>query len=352
MRNSTFRSVEEPALDDAAFASRFARWLTVQRGVEVVVDEIEHPTVGYSSVTTMVRARWQHDGHAEDAHLVVRMPPTPAGTFADYDLSVQHAAQLAAAAAGVPIAAPLHTETDAAWLGAPFTVMPRVDGHIIGEAHPFDEWLVGLGSVGQAELHDHVLETLVAIHGADPAHAVASGVPVRDDAAELAYWADYLEWSAGGDPIAELIDGLAWCRAHAPQRRDRPQALRWGDVRLGNVVFGDDLRPRAVLDWDMTAIGAPEHDVAWFTMLDSVISTLGGRRVEGFPGRDGVIARYEEVARRPLVALDWYETFALVRSTAILDRIGRLMRAAGESPSMPVEGSPLLDILCERTSGP
>src|SRR4051794_39345081 len=156
MRNSTFWLVSRvPTLDDAAFASRFARWLAVQRGVEVVVDEIEHPSVGYSSVTTMVRARWEHDGQIEDVHLVVRMPPTPAGTFADYDLSVQHAAQLAAAAAGVPIAAPLHTETDAAWLGAPFTVMPRVDGHIIGEAHPFDEWLVGLRPGGPSAVSEN-----------------------------------------------------------------------------------------------------------------------------------------------------------------------------------------------------
>ena len=49
------------------------------------------------------------------------MPPSPAGTFADYDLSVQHTAQLTAAAGGVPIAEPLQTETDQAWLGAPFT---------------------------------------------------------------------------------------------------------------------------------------------------------------------------------------------------------------------------------------
>ena len=338
------------APDDVVFAKRFADWLTAGHGVEVVVDEVEHPSVGYSSVTTMVRARWEYDGHAEEAHLVVRMPPSPTGTFADYNLSVQHAAQLAAAAGGVPIAAPLQTETDPAWLGAPFTVMPRVAGHIIGEAHPFDPWLVGLGPVDQGKLHDHLLETLVAIHGADTAQAVASGVPVRDDAAELAYWDDYLHWSASGDPVPELVDALAWCRDHAPQR-DPHRALRWGDVRLGNIVFGDDLRPRAILDWDMAAIGAPEHDVAWFTMLDFVISTFAGRRVEGFPGRDGLVARYEDLAGRALLHLDWYETFALVRSTSILARIGYLMRAAGQAPTMPVEGSPLLDLVRERTAG-
>jgi aminoglycoside phosphotransferase (APT) family kinase protein len=114
-------------------------------------------------------------------------------------------------------------------------------------------------------------------------------------------------------------------------------------------VFGEDLKPRAILDWDMAAIGAPEHDVAWFTMLDSVITTFAGRRVDGFPDRDGLIARYEELACRSLERLEWYETFALVRSTAILARIGYLTRDAGLAPTMPVEGSPLLDLLAERT---
>ncbi len=338
-------------ITDAEFARGLAQWLAARNDAEVVVSDVEHPSVGYSSVTRMVRARFERAGGVEEARLVVRMPPTPAGTFEDYDLTVQHAAQLAAADAGVPIAAPLQTETDLAWLGTPFTVMPRVDGRIIGEAPPFDAWLVSLGETGQAELHEHLLQTLVTIHGASVDQAAASGVPVRDDEAELAYWEHYLEWSSGGDPVPELVDALAWCRTHAPRHANATRALRWGDVRLGNIVFGDDLRPRAVLDWDMAAIGAPEHDVAWFTMLDFVIATVAGQRVKGFPERNGLISRYEELARRSLVDFDWYETFALVRSTAILARIGYLMRADGQEPTMPVEGSVLLDILRERTRG-
>ena len=45
------------------------------------------------------------------------------------------------------------------------------------------------------------------------------------------------------------------------RRPSRAPVLLWGDVRLGNVIFGDDLAPIAVLDWDMASIGAPEHDI-------------------------------------------------------------------------------------------
>ena len=118
----------------------------------------------------------------------------------------------------------------------------------------------------------------------DTIGAIVRSVPVRDNAAELDYWDSYLRWSTDGAPVAALVDALEWCRRQEPVRTD-PLDLRlcWGDVRLGNIVFGDDLRPLAMLDWDMAVVGAPEHDVAWCTALDFDDATFSGRRVDGFP---------------------------------------------------------------------
>lgn len=341
----------DPRRDDARLADGLTRWLAAHRGMRgVVVDHLERPSVGYSAHTVLFRARWEDDGPVTE-HLVLRMAPTVAGLFPDYDLGVQHAAQQAAAAAGVPTAAPLALEVDPAWLGAPFLVMPRVDGHIIGEAPAFDPWVDALEASGQAELHEGFLAALARIHGAATGPAIAGGVPVRDDAAELAYWDEYLQWSSDGAPLAPLTEALDWCRSHAPVRTERvPPVLCWGDVRLGNLVFGDDLRLHAVLDWDMTVIGAREHDLAWYTALTTTMTTLLGRSVEGFPDRDGTIGRYEATTGHALHDFDWYEAFALVRSTAIMTRIGLLARAAGEEPAMPIEDNPILDILRARTT--
>jgi aminoglycoside phosphotransferase (APT) family kinase protein len=336
-------------LDDAQLADGIARWLAQQHGIDdVVVDEVEHPSVGYSSFTTLLRARWTRDGPTTE-HLVVRMAPASTGTFPDYDLVAQHAAQQAAADAGVPIAAPLVTEADPSFLGAPFIVMPRVEGHIVGEAPPFDRWLLSLGSAGQAELHDNFLATLGQIHGAATARAVAGGVPVRDNGSELDYWDRYLRRSAAGAPVRGLVDAVDWCRRHEPLPTDPlDPGLCWGDVRLGNIVFGDDLRPLAVLDWDMAVIGAPEHDLAWFTVLDATMQVLSGRRVDGFPNRDGTIDRYQQLTGRELRDLEWYETFALLRSTAIMTRISILARDSGREPVMRIDDNPLLDLLRDR----
>lgn len=332
-------------------ADGLARWLADRRGVgRVVVDELERPSAGYSALTILFRARWEADGSAPE-HLVLRMAPPEAGLFPVYDLGVQQVAQVAAEAAGVPIAAPLELELDPRWLGAPFLVMPRIDGHIVSEVAAFDPWVGALGAAGQAALHTALIDALGRIHDAAAGPAAAAGVPARDDAAELAYWDDYLQWSSDGDPLPALTDALDWCRTHAPSRAPRLPVLCWGDVRLGNAVFGDDLRLRAVLDWDMTVIGAREHDVAWFTALTTTITSLTGQAVEGFPDRDGTVAEYQERTGHELVDLDWYEAFALVRSTAIMTRIGLLARASGETPSMPIEDSPIFDLLRDRTTG-
>ena len=66
--------------------------------------------------------------------------PPVVGTFRHYDLVAQWQAQSAAAAVGVPVADPV-VETDTRWLGAPFMVMPRVEGHIVGALAHRDPWL-------------------------------------------------------------------------------------------------------------------------------------------------------------------------------------------------------------------
>ncbi len=333
------------SVDDIGLANGLTRWLAHHRGLEFPeVGNLSRPSAGYSSETVFADLTWTDQGGPHLDRLVVRMAPPVAGTFAHYDLVSQGQAQSAVASVGVPVANPT-VETDPAWLGVPFMVMPRIEGHIVGQLAHRDPWLRSLTTAGRGRVHDSILSALAAIHDA-PTDA-APDVPRRDNGAELDYWEEYLSWSNYGSPVPALARALEWCRSHRPAH-ESPGVLLWGDVRFENMVLDDDGRTRAVLDWDMTSIGSAEHDLAWFTSLDLITGAMFGKRADGFPDREGTVARYEELSGRPVHDLEWYETLAMVRSTAIMTRISILRRDAGEPLMLPIDDNPILDLLTER----
>ncbi len=309
-----------------------------------VVGDLRRPTAGYASETVFFDVTWTGGAGECVAPGVIRMAPPDDGVFSHYDLVSQWQAQMAAAAAGVPVAGPV-LETDPGWLGRPFVAMRRVEGHIVGSVLHRDPWLRALGPDRQASVHRSFLTVLADIHRSDLTGA--ADVPRRDNQMELDFWGEYLAWSSDGHPVPVLVDALSWCRRNRPAD-EPPPALLWGDPRFENAVVDDELTVRAVLDWDMTSIGAPEHDLAWFTGLDLTMHRLFGERVPGFPDRAGTVALFEELSGRRVSELEWYETLAMVRSTAIMTRIGYLQQHAGRPVLLPTDDNPILDLLAER----
>ena len=150
--------------------------------------------------------------------------------------------------------------------------------------------------------------------------------------------------------MPQLVEALDWCVAHRPA--SEPEAsLLWGDVRLGNVIFDEDRAPVAVLDWEMATIGAAEHDLAWTRTLEATQDELFGRTVPGFFDHDAAVARYEARLGRPVQDFDWYEIFAMVRSTAIMTRVAHLRELAGQPELFPIADNPILQILTRRMAG-
>jgi len=323
-----------------AVVAGFLDWLADRRGTEVQPASVQRPTDGWSSETVLVHATvgGLPEGHA------IRLAPLGEGIFPAYDLGLQARAQAHAAHRGVPTPVPALVVEDPAWLGEPFLVMPLVDGHVPGEMAAFDPWVRSLPGPTQRGLYEGVVDALVGLHTATP----PDDIPHRSVDAELAAWTDYLDWYADGDdPAPALRAALAWCAEHRPAVEPVP-AFLWGDVRLGNVVFADDGSVAAVLDWEMATVGAPEHDLGWWLGLEAMQDELVGGRADAFPALADLRSRYEAGLDRPLQDLSWYETFALLRSAAILTRISILQQRAGLDPLLPLADNPVLDHLRRR----
>jgi len=336
--------------DAEAVLAGFSEWLCDQHGpgtAEVVGHE--RPTVGFSSETFLVDVvRVDVDG-SRDERLVLKLPPAGAGCFPSYDFALQARAQETVAQSGVPAPVPVQVEQDARWVGTPFLVMPAIAGHIVAELPIRDHWLTKSAPELATRAHDRYIDVIADINGVDwRAGGLAGVLPMRDNSAEIAAWREYVKWYADGEVIVPaLVDALDWCEAHRPVSEPEP-SLRWGDVRLGNVIFDEERIPIAVLDWEMAAIGAAEHDLAWDLTLQATQDELFGRTVPGFLTRQAVIARYEDRLGRPVRDLGWYEILALVRSTAIMTRIAHLHGLAGQPGPFPIADNPILGILRRR----
>jgi aminoglycoside phosphotransferase (APT) family kinase protein len=177
--------------------------------------------------------------------------------------------------------------------------------------------------------------TLAALHGRTAGRTGAEPL-----AATVERWWAYLDWAAGARPAPQfLLDARDWCDRRRPAEPEYAVRL-WGDVQLTNAVFTDTGDVAALLDWEMTSVGPPELDVGWFVALYEMTLAQHAEVPAGVPRRAELIERYEAAAGRPLLALEWFEVFALVRSASIMVRIARLLAAQGVDDGWLTTGNP------------
>ncbi len=314
-----------PRRDVDAIVAGLARWLAARRpgARDVQVAGLRKPSAGVSNETFLFDAVWS-DGTREP--LVARLMPSGPPVFPEYDLAKQYRVMERLAATGVPVPPLVGFEADPAFVGGPFYVMARLDGQIPSEVPPYHAYghCLALPVERRRRMWWSGIETLARIHAVDWRRA---GLDFLDVDGQLEYWARYFAWARDDRPQPILDAALDWLRRHrpAPSRL----ALCWGDSRLPNLIFRDE-EVAAVLDWEMAFVGDPAHDLAWWLFLDwSHSEGYGIPRLEGLPGREETVARYEALAGRRVEHLFWHEVMAAFRYGVITVRVGRNMLDLG-----------------------
>ena len=312
--------------------ARLAEWSSgrLARNAAVEIEDLAMPaSTGYSGETFLFRARWA-DG---EQRLVARLKPTGHSVFNTFEFANEYRAIDALAThTDVPMARTFGYEEDTHYFGVPFYVVEQIDGRIPSDNPPyaFGGWPADEPPEVQQRMWWSGLEAAAKIHCADwralGLHALDRG-PGQPGADRQRRWLeDYLAWITPNPPKL-VADGLAWLAKHEPPLSDDP-VLCWGDCRLANQIFRDG-NCVAVIDWEMTTIGDPGMDLAWWIYLDRVLSEgLNVARLPGFPGRDETAARYEELSGRAVKHLEWWEMWVAVTFAAVLMRLGQLITDA------------------------
>jgi aminoglycoside phosphotransferase (APT) family kinase protein len=341
-----------------ALRGGFANWLQKQwpSATDLRVGPVgTSPTSGFSSESLFVDATYVDGGTERTEHLVARLPPPALGIFPTYDLEAQWRVQDIIGRHGVPVAPMIGYEPDSSWVGSPFLMMRRVDGDIPADQPPYmvEGWLHDATAEDQQAVCEHAIATMVDIHHLD---WQALGLDFLERpggvglVGEMEWWHDYASWASEGSPPSLLNELYAWCHEHRPD--PEPEAgLVWGDARTGNMIFGPDRRPVAVLDWEMATLGPPELDLGLFLSVRHMFQQQTGipdPELPGFPTKNQTVAIYERLLGRPVDHLQWYEAFAMYRTGSIVVSVKRLYQLAGLD--LPIE--PVPDWVAEMINNP
>jgi aminoglycoside phosphotransferase (APT) family kinase protein len=109
---------------------------------------------------------------------------------------------------------------------------------------------------------------------------------------------------------------LGYIREHQPT--DAPVNVLWGDATPSNVMFDGAGTVKALIDWELAALGPSELDLAWWLYFDDLFSRrFGVKRLEGLPTRDESIAIWEVAVGRKAEHLDYYDVVVALRMALV-----------------------------------
>ena len=258
---------------------------------------------------------------------VLRRPPTGMVLATAHDMSREHRILSGLGPSPVPVPKTLALCEDESVNDAPFYVMNFVDGEV----------LVGADQTAQCVPEDkrialgmHIIEVLAHLHNIEP-DDVGLGDLGRREAylpRQLKRWKTQWEKSKTRE-LPAMDEALAALESKIPEQEGA--SIVHGDYRMGNFLSnGPAGRIEAVLDWELCTLGDPLADVGYL-MNDwngpgddrPTASGTGESAIScgGFPDRDVLLARYEELTGRNTKQIDYYRAFQYWRLAAIVEGV-------------------------------
>ena len=318
-------------------------WLSAQLpdAHDVTVTDVKEPgSSGLSNETVLFTAAWQEGGVHETRQMVARVQPHGPGMYPEYDLSKQATVIKALAdKSPVPVPTVYFFENDPGVFGAPFLVMERIDGRIPADDPPFtaEGWVLDLAPEQRRQMWQDGIEALAGIHSVDWRGLGLDFLDTPENrsglGADLAWCRRTFEWAAEGEPNPTIEAALDWLDEHRPGD-DRENVLNWGDARVGNIIFSDELAVAGVIDWEAVVLASREQDLGWWLFnIRHHTQGVGLPLPDGVPDRDQTIERYQRASGHRVRDIDYYEALAGTRLAIFMVRAAHMMIAAGLLPA-------------------
>ncbi|SEG85078.1 Predicted kinase, aminoglycoside phosphotransferase (APT) family [Thermomonospora echinospora] len=271
---------------------------------------------------------------ADGTELVLRRPGRhAAGDGAAAPFARESRVLTALAGTSVPHPRLYASCLDDAVIGAPFSILEKIDG------------FMPRGRLPGAYATDPQWRRRLAFELVAGAATLAAVDPEKiglGDLSKTEGWLDrqtprYLRMLEGYREVPEYRDNESpsvgrvaeWLQANRPA--SGRLGIVHGDLQFANVMFAhDEPRLAAIVDWEMASLGDPLLDLAWILTAwreegDPPGSAPQLQPWEDMPGRAELVAHYAELTGRDVSDFRWFQVLACFRLAALLE--GSYVRA-------------------------
>jgi aminoglycoside phosphotransferase (APT) family kinase protein len=243
----------------------------------------------------------------------IRLPPPNVQWRGTADVLRQVAVLNALDATDVPHCSVRWSGDDTRWFGCPYFVVPKLTGDVL-RLGP-DEWGAALPADVLHDLGRQAMGALAKIHQLDWRQTPYLGepVPFADD---VMRWDRFYERAADPERLALVPDVRRRLLERLPN--DAPVGIFHGDFQTANLFCSKDGRLLAVIDWELTGIGATLNDVGWIvTFSDPLAWDDGAGKRPYFLDPDTLIDLYQRAWGQPLPDIDWFRALAAYKFAII-----------------------------------
>jgi aminoglycoside phosphotransferase (APT) family kinase protein len=312
------------------------RWLQdrMPHARNIAVGHLTYPRgAGQSHETILFDASWTEGSRPCGQGMVVRIKPSRFTIYPDDLFMQQYQIMRVLHETGtVPVARPLWFEEDTTILGAPFFVMEKVTGRVPVSVPPYCEtgWVTDASPAQRRVMWEEGVRKLAATQSLPlgalgflegPAHARNGLAQEFDKYSRIAAWVQE-------ERACPVLDA-ALARLHSLWPKNQPAGLVWGDARIGNMMFDDDFKVIAVMDWEQPSLGGALNDLAWWTVNAELMHGANERRqhLSGMGTREETIALWEEITGKSAADIEWYEDFTRLKFSCLSIRMASLRGA-------------------------
>ncbi len=277
----------------------------------------------------------------------IRLPPPNVNWRGTADVLRQVAVLEALEGTPVPHCRVQWSGDDLAWFGCPYFVVPWLEGDVlrIGPG----EWGQRLSDEQRLDLGRQAMTALAEVHKVDPARAAYLGDPVPFEE-DVTRWDRFYERAADPERLAGVPDVRRKLLERLPT--EAPVGIFHGDFQTANLFCSKQGELLAVIDWELTGIGATLNDVGWiatFSDRDAWPKEAGARPM--FLDPDTLVRLYAEAWGAPLPDLNWFRALAAYKFAIIsgfnlsLHRRGKRHDPTWETTALAM--TPLIDRAAE-----